>query len=252
MNTPGQPHEYELRGKGKCASGRAASRILRPGVSGRSQSRAGRRQSAPLRSWTASDKPKAVQPGERPGSLCGRQPPQTTVTIEQNAVQERRKQRECVHGCRRDGRALYGPSGALKLTRSPEGPRIQAFAYRRRVLSTESWLPRLASLSQRSACFGSALLFNFSRRNAQKLIIWYSASLLESSPLISIWFCNWSTASSRARRSLCFSDGLLLGWSVLVWSSRLRFALHVKQELTQLSGLDEPPRQRGTTWSTVA
>ncbi len=30
--------------------------------------REGRRQSAPLRFWTASDKPKAVQPGERPGS----------------------------------------------------------------------------------------------------------------------------------------------------------------------------------------
>lgn len=146
LNTLGQRLEYERPGKAECGPGRAASRILRPGVSGQSRSRAGRRQSAPLRSWTASDKLKAVQPGERPGSLCGRQLPQTTVAIGQNTIQERRKQRDRGRGYRPDTRALYGLSGALKLKRSPEGPRIQAFAYRRRVLSTESWLPRLASL----------------------------------------------------------------------------------------------------------
>ena len=95
LNTLGRRLEYGLPGKVECGSGERRQESSVRESQGRSYSRAGRRQNAPLRSWTASDKPRAVQPGERPGSLCGRQLPQTTVAIEQNAVQERRKQREC-------------------------------------------------------------------------------------------------------------------------------------------------------------
>lgn len=138
LNPLGQRLEYELPGKAECGSRERRQESSVRECQGRSHAVLDGGRAAPLRSWTASDKPKAVQPGERPGSLSGRQLPHTTVAIEQKAIQERRKQRDRGRGYRPDTRALYGLSGVLKLKGSPEGPRIQAFAYRRRVFSTKS------------------------------------------------------------------------------------------------------------------
>ena len=157
LNTLGRRHEYELPGKGECASGRAASRILRPGAS--------RQVIQPCR--TEAERPAGargqLRTSRRPSSRASGPAVLWTTAISDNRRNRAERRPGASEAPERYpwlpfayARALR-PTGALKLNRSPKGPRMSTVAHRRRLLSTSSCLPRFASLKPKlhSLCVDS-------------------------------------------------------------------------------------------------